>query len=117
MHKTDKRYIESMCIKSMDKHIKTVYIMTIPNNGQPTGQKGYNMSYNERIVNLKVTRRDVCDILRATTAVFIDFENEAKDPAVSADRRQIAAGSAKYWREFHDRIEAQLDAFDEKNGI
>ena len=73
------------------------------------------MSYNERTVNLKVTRRDVCDILRATTALFVDFEREAKDPATSEDRRQIAAGSAKYWREIHDRIEAQLDDFDEKH--
>lgn len=75
------------------------------------------MSYNERPVDLKVNRHEVCDILRATTALFINFEEEAKDPTVSADRRQIAAGSAKYWREFHDKIEAQLDAFDEKNGI
>lgn len=59
MHKTDKRYIESMCIKSMDKHTKTVYIMTIPNNnGQATGRKGYNMNYIE-------TRTLSADDLRA----------------------------------------------------
>lgn len=42
---------------------------------------------------------------------------EAKDPTVSADRREIAAGSAKYWGEFRDRIHAQLDAFDKENGF
>lgn len=75
------------------------------------------MSYNERPVNLEVNRHEVCDILRATTALFISFEDEAKDPTVSEDRRKIAAGSAKYWREFHDKIEAQLEAFDAKNGF
>ena len=75
------------------------------------------MSYNGKIVPLKVNRHEVCDILRATTALAIDFDKEANDPTVSAERRQIAAGSAKYWREFRDKIEAQLDAFDEKNGI
>lgn len=75
------------------------------------------MSYNERKVNLNVNRHEVCDILRATTALFISFEEEANDPNVSTDRREIAAGSAKYWREFHDKIEAQLDAFDKKNGF
>jgi hypothetical protein len=75
------------------------------------------MSYNERKVNLNVNRHEVCDILRATTALFLDFDREANDPSVSEERRKIAAGSAKYWREFRDKIAAQLDAFDKKNGI
>lgn len=75
------------------------------------------MNYNERKVNLNVNRHEVCDILRATTSLFISLEKEATDPNTSPDRRKIAEGSAKYWRDFHDKIEAQLDAFDEKNGM
>lgn len=75
------------------------------------------MTYNGRMVPIKVNRHDVCDILRATTALIVDFEIEAKDATVSEDRRKIAASSAKYWRELHDKIESQLDAFDEKNGF
>lgn len=75
------------------------------------------MSYNEKKVNLNVNRHDVCDILRATTALFVDYEMEASNPDISEDRRKIAKSSAQYWRELHDRIEAQLDAFDEKNGL
>ncbi len=59
----------------------------------------------------------MCDILRATTALFINLEEDANDPSVSAERRKIAAGSAEYWRKFRDKIMSQLDAFDEKNGI
>ena len=75
------------------------------------------MTYNERKVNLNVNRHEVCDILRATTALYISFDEEAKDPAVPEERRKIAEGSAKYWKDFHNKIEAQLDAFDEKNGF
>ena len=73
------------------------------------------MNYNGRKVNLNVNRHEVCDILRATTALYLDFDKEANDPNTSADRREIAASSAKYWKEFRDKIAAQLDAFDEKN--
>lgn len=75
------------------------------------------MSYNGKRVNLNVNRHDVCDILRATTALFVDFEMEANNADVSEDRRKIAASSAQYWRELHDKIKKQLDEFDEKNGM
>ena len=75
------------------------------------------MDYNGRKVKLDVNRHEVCDILRATTSLAISFDNEAKDPSVSEERRLIAASSAKYWREFRDKIEAQLDAFDKANGF
>lgn len=71
--------------------------------------------YNGRKVPLNVNRHEVCDILRATTRLFLDFDHESKDPTVSEERRKIAAGSAKYWRDLHDKIEAQLDAFDAIN--
>lgn len=75
------------------------------------------MTHNERIVNIKVTRAEVCDILRAMTSLAVNFDMEASDPATSEDRRNICTSSAKFWRERRDKIEAQLDAFDEKNGI
>ena len=69
-------------------------------------------THNDIQIPLSVNRHEVCDILRATTHLFLDFETESKDPTVSEDRRKIAAGSAKYWRDFLDRIKVQLDAFD-----
>lgn len=72
-------------------------------------------NYNGRKVPLKVNRHEVCDILRATTHLFSEFDSESKDPTVSEERRKIAAGSAKYWLDFHDKIKAQLDAFDAIN--
>lgn len=72
-------------------------------------------NYNERKVPLNVNRHEVCDILRATTHLFLEFDSESKDPTVSEERRKIAARSAKYWRDLRDKIEAQLDAFDAIN--
>lgn len=75
------------------------------------------MTYNERTVNLKVTRAEVCDILRAMTSLAVNFDMEASDPATTEDRRKICASSAKFWRERRDKIETQLDDFDKKNGL
>lgn len=74
-------------------------------------------TYNGRKVNLNVNRHEVCDILRATTALAISFDEEARDATVSEERRKIAEGSAKYWRDFRDKIESQLNEFDKKNGF
>ena len=71
--------------------------------------------HNAEIVNLKLSRHEVCDILRATTHLFLEFKEEVRDPNTTEERRKIAASSAKYWKDFHDRVEAQLDAFDEAN--
>lgn len=75
------------------------------------------MSYNERRVNLNVNRIEVCDIIRATAALYISFDKEAKDATVPEERRKIAEGSARYWKEFRDKIKAQLNDFDKKNGF
>ncbi len=72
-------------------------------------------TYNERRVNLKTNRHEVCDILRALTHLYIDFDREAKDPDTSEDRRKIASSSAQHWKELRDNIRVQLEDFDQKN--
>ena len=70
---------------------------------------------NDTKLTVELTRHEICDMLRATTHIFIDFETEARDEALPADRRRIAESTAKYWRALHDKIDAQLDAWDAKH--
>lgn len=72
-------------------------------------------NHNGKKVPLNVNRHEVCDILRATSHLFLEFDHESKDSTVSEERRKIAAGSAKHWKDLHDKIKSQLDAFDEIN--
>ena len=54
------------------------------------------MPYNQRTITLKLQRIDVCDLLLACTAVETTSE-------------------AEKWRALHDKLEAILKDFDEKN--
>lgn len=54
------------------------------------------MMYNERTMNVKLKRIEVCDLLIACTA--LEQETEAKK-----------------WGELHDKLEKILEAFDKKN--
>ena len=56
------------------------------------------MTYNQKPMTVKLTRRDVCDLLLACTAIEIETDQQR-------------------WRDLHDKLTAQLDAFDEKNGF
>ena len=55
------------------------------------------MTYNQRKMNVKLERIDVCDLLIACT--MLEQETDAKK-----------------WGELHDKLKATLEAFDEKNG-
>jgi hypothetical protein len=55
--------------------------------------KGASMRTNEDIMELKLTRLKVCDLLIATTGAWQDSENTK-------------------WKQLHDEIKQQLDAFD-----
>ena len=68
---------------------------------------------NNEMMNLNLTRRDVCDILRAITSVRIDFRNEIRDENISEDRREIAKSSVEMWDRLHEEIKKQLTAFDD----
>ncbi len=54
---------------------------------------------NEKIVTLKLTRIDVCDLLLACTALDCGTDE-----------------SNTKWAELHDRVAEILKAFDEKQG-
>lgn len=53
-------------------------------------------AFNEKTVNLKLKRIEICDLLLALTAVSQSSE-------------------AKKWKELHDKIALILHDFDEKN--
>jgi hypothetical protein len=54
------------------------------------------MTYNERTVNLKLKRIEVCDILLALTLIKQE-------------------SNATKWGRLHDKVKEILDDFDEKN--
>lgn len=60
-------------------------------------KEGKTMTYNQRTMNVKLERIDVCDLLIACTTL----EQET---------------DAKKWGKLHDKLKATLEAFDEKNG-
>lgn len=55
------------------------------------------MTYNQRTMNVKLERIDVCDLLIACT--MLEQETDAKK-----------------WGALHNKLKAALEAFDEKNG-
>lgn len=65
-------------------------------------------------MTLKLDRSDCNRLSTACLALQQSLENEAADPATSADRRTIAQSSAAAWARLHDRIRAQIDEFDRK---
>lgn len=72
-----------------------VYTITIKRD---TKQGGNKMTYNQRTMNVKLERIDVCDLLIACTAL----EQET---------------GAKKWGRLHDKLEAALNEFDAENGF
>lgn len=56
------------------------------------------MTYNQKTMTVKLTRRDVCDLLLACTALYTETDQQR-------------------WTDLHEKLMAQLDAFDEKNGF
>jgi hypothetical protein len=53
-------------------------------------------------LTLKISRLELCDLLIATTSVANALEKDGH--------------TAKKWRDLHDKLEEQLNAFDKKNG-
>ena len=60
------------------------------------------MNYNSKTVPVKISRRDLCDILFAITCVAKALESEGY--------------SARKWEILHENLNEQLDTFDAKNG-
>lgn len=55
---------------------------------------------NTRTITLKMQRRDVCDLMLATTAIKLDLEREGR--------------TANKWAALHELLKQQLDDFDKK---
>lgn len=66
------------------------------------------------MINLNLTRRNVCDVLRAITSVRIDFMNEIRDENTTADRKRIAESSLAMWENLYSEIKNQLSKYDEE---
>ena len=60
------------------------------------------LNYNSKTVTVKISRRELCDILIATTSIANSLKDEGH--------------TARKWESLHDKLKEQLAAFDEKNG-
>ena len=60
---------------------------------------------NSKIMNINLTRGEVCDVLRAITSVKVDFMR---------DRRKIAESSFAMCEKLYNEIKSQLNKFDEE---
>ena len=58
------------------------------------------INYNDRTVTLKLTRREVCELLLACSCCGMVAEEGA---------------SVEMWRRIHVKVNEQLNEFDEKN--
>lgn len=67
---------------------------------------------NGEMMNLNLTRGNVCDVLRAITSVKMDFMREIRDESTTEDRRKIAESSLAFWERLHSEIKSQLNEFD-----
>ena len=65
---------------------------------------------NSEMMNLNLTRGNVCDVLRAITSVKIDFMREIRDENTTEDRRKIAESSLAMWDKLHGEIKCQLES-------
>ena len=71
-----------------------MYTITIK---REENKEGKTMTYNQRTMNVKLERIEICDLLIACT--MLEQETDAKK-----------------WGDLHDKLMATLEAFDEQNG-
>ena len=57
---------------------------------------------NGKTVNVKITRKELCDLLCACTTIRLAAMNRGTEE------------TATKWGKIHDKLKEQLDAFDEK---
>ena len=69
---------------------------------------------NCEMMNLNLTRGNVCDVLRAITSVKMDFMREIRDENITEDRRKIAESSLVMWQSLYSEIKNQLNKYDEE---
>ena len=67
---------------------------------------------NGKIMSLKMTRLDMCDLMLAASSIYIDMDMEMRDERTTETRRKILRESMKKWERLHDEIRRQINEFD-----
>ena len=67
---------------------------------------------NGKIMSLKMTRLDMCDLMLAASSIYIDMDMEMRDERTTEARRKILRESMKKWERLHDEIRRQINEFD-----
>jgi len=67
---------------------------------------------NGKIMSLKMTRLEMCDLMIATSSVYIDMDMELHDEYTTEPRKKVLRESMKKWERLHDEIKRQIDEFD-----
>lgn len=62
-------------------------------------------------MKLDMTRREVCDLLLATTGIKFAVVDEINDENTPDERKEILARTIDKWAALHDKIKVQLDGF------
>lgn len=70
------------------------------------------MRTNGDMMNLNLTRGEVCDLLIATTGIKFDMLDEMRDENTTESRKEVLKNSIKKWERLHDLIKDQLEQFD-----
>lgn len=69
---------------------------------------------NGEMMNLRMTRLDMCDLMLATTNIVAEARTEINDPDTTETRKKILEGTIKKWTTLHDKISEQIKQFDEE---
>lgn len=63
---------------------------------------------NQEERKLVLTRKEICDIMRALTSVKRSFLYELQDENTTNERRKIAEQSLDMWKSLHTKVKEQL---------
>lgn len=67
---------------------------------------------NGKIMSLKLTRIEMCDLMIATSSVYFGMDMEMRDEKTTESRKKILRESMKKWERLHDEIRRQINEFD-----
>lgn len=68
---------------------------------------------NQEMMNLNLSRIDMCDIRTALTSVIINMRREMDDPSTSETRKEILKNSVQKWEKLKAEVVRQ---FNEQDG-
>lgn len=69
---------------------------------------------NGEMMNLRMTRLEMCDLMLATTNIVVEARTEMNDPDTTETRKKILEGTIEKWTTLHDKISEQIKQFDEE---